>query len=87
MYLAIGSLVATLLLIFRLFFETEYPEYAQVEQTKIKNIEIGNECRLNSGGPTMTIRKINETKITCTWFDKFNELKEAEFESNQLYFR
>jgi len=34
------------------------------------NIDIGDIVRLKSGGPDMTVSKINEDGFTCIWFNK-----------------
>lgn len=35
-------------------------------------MKIGDLAKLNSGGPVMTIRVINEGDVMCDWFDDTN---------------
>jgi len=47
------------------------------------NYKIGTVVQLTSGGPKMTISKINNNRVTCQWFVG-NELKSGEFDLEVL---
>ena len=50
----------------------------------MSKFEIGDKVQLKSGGPVMTIEKIdNEEKIQCVWF-KDVELESANFMQDTL---
>ena len=42
-------------------------------------IEMGNVVQLKSGGPKMTVSRIKDENVECTWFDKDNQKVVAEF--------
>lgn len=48
-------------------------------------LEVGDLVRLHSGGPAMTIKKIEGDVYTCIWFDVNNSLEEYEFDSSLVY--
>lgn len=43
----------------------------------------GDIVRLKSGGPTMTVDKVNNSKVSCVWF-KDDRLKTAIFRKDTL---
>ena len=59
----------------------------------MKNFQVGDVVKLNSGGPLMTVSDVESIQtemgqslivITCQWFDSNNELKQGEFDSDEL---
>lgn len=40
---------------------------------------VGDVVKLKSAGPDMTIAKINDSSLECTWFDQKGELKSENF--------
>lgn len=44
----------------------------------MREFKVGVTVRLKSGGPTMTINKIDGNEISCQWFDN-KEIKGATF--------
>lgn len=46
--------------------------------------EVGDIIRLNSGGPLMTIKEVNNKIITCRWFDKSDNLQNEEFNETEI---
>lgn len=43
-----------------------------------EKIELGDVVQLKSGGPKMTVEKIDEDgKLTCVWFDKNEQYRET----------
>ena len=48
-----------------------------------KMFKAGNIVRLKSGGPKMTVDKVNNSKISCVWF-KDEHLKTAIFRKDTL---
>jgi uncharacterized protein YodC (DUF2158 family) len=45
---------------------------------------VGDVVYLNSGGPGMTIRVINQLSAECEWFDKTERLRSHGFELTML---
>lgn len=43
--------------------------------------KVGQVGRLKSGGPPMTVSKVNGNRVECLWFDESNSLQEASFYS------
>ena len=50
----------------------------------MKSIKSGDKVELNSGGPPMTVRWVEDDDAYCDWFDDRNELKSAPFSVAQL---
>lgn len=48
--------------------------------------EVGDTVRLNSGGPLMTIKEVDDDVITCRWFNTENDLKNAQFNKDEVNF-
>jgi uncharacterized protein YodC (DUF2158 family) len=46
--------------------------------------KVGDTVQLKSGGPVMTINKIINTHIHCSWFDGKNVLNHGVFDPNAL---
>ena len=44
---------------------------------------VGTKVRLNSDGPTMTVKALDGESVTCVWFDKAT-LREATFSIEML---
>lgn len=44
----------------------------------------GDNVRLKSGGPLMTIQKMGPEFANCTWFDEDNEVKTESFRPEAL---
>ena len=47
-------------------------------------MKIGDKVVLKSGGPTMTVKSVNDDFARCQWFDKNQELKEGGFPCDAL---
>jgi uncharacterized protein YodC (DUF2158 family) len=39
----------------------------------------GDQVRLKSGGPVMTVEKVRGDTVTCVWFDDGKKLHDAKF--------
>lgn len=59
----------------------------------MKNFQVGDVVKLNSGGPLMTVSDVESIQtemgqslivVACQWFDSNNELKQGEFDSEEL---
>jgi uncharacterized protein YodC (DUF2158 family) len=51
-----------------------------VMEGKTMNINVGDVVKLKSGGPKMTVEKIDtELYAVCWWFDKNEEAKTSKF--------
>lgn len=54
-------------------------------------MEIGDVVQLKSGGPYLTIERVDvfdcETVLTCSWFNNNNEYKVVEFDSRTVTFK
>lgn len=47
--------------------------------------ELGTVVQLKSGGPKMTVSRIKDENIECTWFNKDNQMVSSEFNVMLLY--
>ncbi|MBF0169404.1 MAG: DUF2158 domain-containing protein [Alphaproteobacteria bacterium] len=48
------------------------------------SFSVGDTVRLKSGGPVMTIEKMENDRIFCVWFDSKNELQRNGFHAPTL---
>ena len=47
-------------------------------------MKAGDEVQLKSGGPIMTIDRIENDSAVCVWFNEKNEVKHAVFKLSNL---
>jgi uncharacterized protein YodC (DUF2158 family) len=50
----------------------------------MENLKTGDVVQLKSGGPIMTIRKIDGEWVTCDWFDDDGKANQKQFTHPQL---
>ncbi len=48
--------------------------------------DVGDTVRLQSGGPLMTVKEVNEKIYVCRWFDKDHNLNSSEFHKDEIYY-
>ena len=49
-----------------------------------KNFDIGDVVQLMSGGPVMTVSKVGERYVWCSWFDRKDQPQMASFNPKTL---
>jgi uncharacterized protein YodC (DUF2158 family) len=47
-------------------------------------LNVGDVVRLRSGGPVMTVRRMNHDGVMCEWFDDQNHVESRLFEGAML---